>query len=367
MKPKHLIQLFIGILISAVALWFVFRGVDLRQMLGSIKSFNYYYLIHCLLLFYLGIVLRAWRWQWLFRPKHRIPFTHATAGIFICFAFNSVFPARAGEFARAYLVGKQDKTGFSTAFGTVVAERLLDSLTLLPCLVLALAIAPIAPGTTLPIDVFGKIYVLTGAQFLRLERSIIVTCLFLLAAILAVVIPVTRGWILGVIHSIPLLPHAFRVKVERIVHQFAEGVNFFRSPLRVVGLFVFSFILWATTAYAVFFLAKGFPGMHMTLVQAFAMIVIVCIFILPPAAPGYWGFFEAGVIFSVVIMGVTTDQTLARSYAILLHLTQWVPIVVIGLPWAWFAHVSLSDVRQLKAEAPPASDVNNDQSNSLDS
>jgi hypothetical protein len=66
-------------------------------------------------------------------------------------------------------------------------------------------------------------------------------------------------------------------------------------------------------------------------------------------------------------MGVTTDQTLARSYAILLHLTQWVPIVVIGLPWAWFAHVSLSDVRQLEAAKTPASDANNDRPNSRNS
>jgi hypothetical protein len=264
----------------------------------------------------------------------------------ICFAFNGVFPARAGEFARAYLIGRSNKIGFGTAFGTVVAERLLDSLTLLPLLMLALWIAPIPESTRLAVTVFGKERVLSGTQFVALERNVIYVAILLLIGIFLLVIPRTRGWILAVARTVPGLPRGLREKIENLVHQFAEGVNFFRNPWRLAALFVLSFFVWATAAASVMVTAWGFPNMPMNFVQAFAATVIVCIFIIP-AAPGYWGFFEAGIIFSVVIMGIHPNDPIVRSYAILLHLTQWLPIVAVGLPWAWAAHVSLSDVRQV--------------------
>ena len=355
MKWKHFIQLLIGIGVSVAALYYVFKDVKFSEMVAAFKAFNYWYLIPALLLFYLGAFLRAIRWGWLFKPKYDIPLSHTTGGIFICFALNSILPARAGEFARAYLIGKQDKTGFSTAFGTVVAERMLDSLTLLPCLAIALQLVEI-PDIERSFNVFGQVHTFTKAKFMEWERGAIMVAMILLAGMVAVIVPLTREWILTVFRKMPLLPHTFRLKVEHMVHQFAEGANFFRNPGRLVALFVLSFVLWCTGAASVVYVARGF-NMPMSFIQAFAMTVIVCIFIIPPAAPGYWGLFEVGVIFSVTIMGIPLivngsptplPDVTARSFAIMLHLTQWVPIVAIGLPWAWISHVSLDQVENLE-------------------
>lgn len=357
MKMKHAIQLLLGIGISVVALYFVFRGVNFKDMVAAFRSFNYWYLIPALLMFYVGVLLRAVRWAWLFKPKYKIPLMHSTGGMFICFAFNSIFPARAGEFARAYLIGKQDKTGFSTAFGTVVAERLLDALTLLPCLALALKIVPIPDNLKFSISVLGQVHNFTKADFMKWEQSAILGALILLAGMIAVIVPVTRGWMLAIFRKVPLIPHGIRTKVEHMVHQFAEGANFFRNPVRLVALFALSFVLWCTGAWSVMYVAQGF-NMPMGFTQSFALVVIVCIFIIPPAAPGYWGLYEAGTIFSVTVMGIpllvngvatALPAATASSFAIMLHLTQWVPIVIVGLPWAWFSHVSLGEAESAEA------------------
>ena len=352
MTRKHLIQLIVGILISAAALYVVFKDVTLPDLAKSLRQVRYVYLVPCLAVFYFGVWLRGVRWRLLFKPRYDVPLSHATGGIFICFAFNSIFPARAGEFARAYLVGKQDKTGFSTAFGTVVVERLLDVMTLLPCLVAALAIAPIAPESQLDIEIFGKRIVFTGARFLELERGVIQLAIVLAIGIALVSVPRSRGWLLAVLHAMRFVPQRLRQAIERLVHKFAEGLGALHDPRRVAILLALSLVIWLTCAGAILVLARGFPFQEtMTFSQALATMVIVCIFIMVPAAPGYWGFYEAGVIFSLAMMGIHPNDSLALSFALILHLTQWVPIVAIGLPWAWCSHVSLDAVRSAEREA----------------
>lgn len=352
MKRKHVIQLGIGICISAAALYFVLKDVTFADLLGSFGRINYWSVLASLAVFYFGVWLRGLRWSLLFRPYHRVPQSHAVSGIFICFAFNSIFPARAGEFARAYLVGKRDKTGFSTAIGTVVAERLLDAVTLLVCLLVALWITPIDPASQLDMTIFGKPFSYTGADFLKLEKGVILLAAVLTFGIALVSIPLTRGWLLAALQAMRFLPQRLRNAIERLVGKFAQGLASLHDPRRVAVLVFLSLAIWITAALAFQTLAWGFPfEREMTFVQSMTAMVVVCIFIMVPAAPGYWGFFEAGVVFSLVVLGIHPYDSLALSYALLLHLTQWLPIVAIGLPLAWISHVSLDEVEAAEEKA----------------
>ena len=49
----------------------------------------------------------------------------------IGFMGNSVLPLRLGEFIRAYMLTKQEGIPFSLGLGTIVMERILDSISLL--------------------------------------------------------------------------------------------------------------------------------------------------------------------------------------------------------------------------------------------
>jgi uncharacterized protein (TIRG00374 family) len=342
MKFKHAIQLFIGIATSAVALWFVFHGMNFTEFIDAFREFDWRWLVPSLGVFYFGIWLRGVRWAWLFRPGTKVSLMDGTAGTFICFALNSVFPARAGEFARCYFIGKKVGCGFSTAVGTVVVERLLDSVILLGGLMLALSITPIPTGAEMSIAVLGKKYMLTGAMFKAVTDKVIWGSALLLLGIVGLSFQRTRGWMLYAMHRLTFIPAFFREKVETIIQKFANGLAAFHNPLHILGFLSITLAIWLTTAGGVMLLAWGFQFQNtMTFVQAYSLVVIICIFILLPAAPGYWGFYEAGTIFAIVMMGVHTNAPVVRSYAILLHLTQYIPIVAVGLPWAWFSHVSL--------------------------
>jgi len=353
MKRKHLIQLVAGLAISAAALYFlVFKNVSIKELLACFRGFRYVWLLPALAVFYFGIWLRAVRWKWLFLPRHKVSLKNATGGMFICFAFNSIFPGRVGEFARAYLIGKQEKTGFSTALGTVVSERLIDALTLLIMWALSILIAGsalVGPNAQMTISMFGmEPLTFTGAKFLAGARGLVILAVTLFAFIVCVRVPRTRGWMLRALHALTFLPAGLRGKAGHLLHRFAEGLESISSPGRFIGLSLFSLLIWITNSLSVLWLSYGFDFAHtMTLAQSLVLIVIAAIFIMIPAAPGYWGLFEAGVIFAIVIMDIhPTNDAMVRSYAILLHLTQWLPIVAIGLPWAWISHVSLGEVEK---------------------
>jgi uncharacterized protein (TIRG00374 family) len=350
-KQKQILQLFIGVLISAGALYVVLQGVTWQDLVASFRSFRLSALWPSLFWFYVGVLIRGWRWQLLFRPAHRIPFWHATGGMFICFAFNNIFPARAGEFARAYLIGKKDNTGFSTAFGTVVAERLLDMLVLLPCLVIALAVAPIDPAAQFSLSLFGKDWVLTGAKFIETKNGLLVMAILLGIGIAAISVQRSRGWFLQILHALRFIPEGIRRKVEFLTNEFAQGLTSLHNPGRAVVLLTLSLITWVTAALSVQAITRGFDFQNaMTFQQAFALVIITCIFIAVPATPGYWGLAEAGFVFSVVILGVHPNDSLVVSCAILSHLVQWLPLILIGMPWAWFWHVSMDDVEAAEKE-----------------
>ncbi|HBF34329.1 TPA: hypothetical protein DDW35_07170 [Candidatus Sumerlaeota bacterium] len=354
MKKKHLLQLCIGILISAAALWYVFHGIPIQEFFGAFKTFKYIWLLPALAVFYFGIWLRGLRWRWLFRPNYDVPLRYTVGGIFICFAFNSIFPARAGEFARAYLVGKRGKTGFSTAFATVVSERLLDGITILVLFVAAFFGAQkslIAPDQVNEVTVLGKTITFKGVQIMASVKTMVMLCMILIAGIVAVSIPTTRGWMLKILHVFKFIPATFRNKIEALIHRFAEGLSALKDPKRLFGLGILSLIIWLTNAWSMMLIAWGF-GLEISPAQSLALLFIASVFVSMSPTPGYWGFFEAGMVIGVsLLLGIDAKDPRLVSYAIFTHLTQWIPIVLIGLPWAWASHVSVGEAETAEAEA----------------
>ncbi|MFP4381550.1 MAG: lysylphosphatidylglycerol synthase transmembrane domain-containing protein, partial [Candidatus Sumerlaeia bacterium] len=341
---------------SAVALYFVFKDVSFREVLNSFRDFDYIWMLPALAVFYFGLYLRGIRWSMLFKPNYRLSTKDATGGIFIGFAFNSILPARAGEFVRSYLIGKKANSGFSIAFATVIAERLLDLVAMLLSWVLAFLWAGrelIRRDAELTISLFGaQKRTMTGEAFMEGAVGVVYLSMMLIAFIILVGIPRTRSMMLAVLHWMKFIPHIIRDKIEMIVHRFGQGLESFHSPRRVFGLLIFSLLIWLTNALSILFLSYGFDFQNtMTVAQSVALIFIVCVFISVPAAPGYWGFFEAGVIFAIIMMGIHPNDSSVRSYAILVHLTQWLPIVAIGLPWAWMSHVSMDVVEEAEERA----------------
>jgi hypothetical protein len=162
-------------------------------------------------------------------------------------------------------------------------------------------------------------------------------------------IPLTQRVMVGVIRRLPLALH-LKEKFVHILNQFAHGFHALHQPWVLAQIIFHSLVLWLLVGVSNMIVAWGFglPLSKMILPQGLAVMTLIGIFIMVPAAPGYWGLYEVGAIFSLIVLGLvgqdSQSQSLALAYALVVHLLQYVPIVVLGLFFAWRAHIHPSAV-----------------------
>jgi hypothetical protein len=351
MKKKHLMFL-VGLAVTAVALWYSTRQVRLQDFLGELKHFRSLWLIPALLTFYYSMYLRAIRWGLLFRPHHQLKGYQVFRPMMVCFGFNSIFPARVGEFWRAYYVGRHENTGIPTALATVLAERILDAMTLLGMLGFSLRMLP-------PIAQFSPIELwnvkVDAEKFNAATRMVVIGSIGLMVCMITFMIPWTQRTMAWMIQRMPLSAR-IKEKLTGLLNQFARGFHALQQPWALAQIVFHSLALWLLIGVSNLMLAKGF-GLAMNLAQAVALMTLIAIFITIPAAPGYWGLFEVGAIFSLIVLGVLSPaaRSQALAYALTVHLVQYVPIVVMGLIFAW--QLQARPVTEAIPEEEPAAKV----------
>lgn len=95
------------------------------------KTANYNYVAISLIIAVFGCVFRAYRWKYALneinvKPNFKLNFLAVCIGYFV----NLTVP-RSGEFSRALILKKYQDVPFDKAFGTIIAERIVDLMFLL--------------------------------------------------------------------------------------------------------------------------------------------------------------------------------------------------------------------------------------------
>lgn len=106
MKSRNL-RLVIGVLISAVFIWLALRGLHLPDVWVSLRSADYIWLIPSIAVYFLAVWARTWRWDYLLRPMKQIPLRRLFPVVVIGYMGNNVYPFRAGELLRAFVLRQQ--------------------------------------------------------------------------------------------------------------------------------------------------------------------------------------------------------------------------------------------------------------------
>lgn len=340
----------IGAAVSLGFLVWVFKDVNMRELWDALTRIHFVWLVVSTALFMAAMYLRALRWGWLFRPGYDIPGSRLFQPMMVGFAFNSIFPGRAGEFARAFVVGKREGTGFPRAFATVFAERLFDAVTLLSILGICMSfMPPIDP--TFEIEAMGA--KVSGAQIQPVIEKLTIMCGVMVAGVLFLMIPGIERRLVALVDGAPLVPGGVRGAVVNLITGVIRGFDSIRNPRAMAAVVFYSIAVWGVTGLSTLALARGMEGVSdMNFLQALSVMVLIGLFIAVPASPGYWGPFEAGCVFSLAMLGVERDPSRATAYAIVLHLTQYVPIVLPGLYFARKLGVEVTKVREDDDTAP---------------
>ena len=95
-------------------------------MKGYFKNANYFYISLSLVIAIFGFISRAYRWK--FSIEHmgyHSNFSTNLMAVCIGYFMNLTIP-RSGEISRAIIIKKYENIPFDKAFGTIVAERIVD-------------------------------------------------------------------------------------------------------------------------------------------------------------------------------------------------------------------------------------------------
>lgn len=129
---KKALQYLLPVLLSALLIWYLFKKVDFRQTMDIIShGVDYWWILAAMGISIFSHIFRAMRWQLQLNALNvRTTLMELTCGVFGCYALNLLLP-RVGEIWRCTFVARRSKTQFTTVMGSMVADRMADSLMVL--------------------------------------------------------------------------------------------------------------------------------------------------------------------------------------------------------------------------------------------
>lgn len=130
------------LVVSIGLCWLLFRDFDFRDMWHTIVTgCDFRWIALGLVIAVFSHIFRAMRWRIQLQALGvDAPLFFVVLSIFGTYAVNLVFP-RLGEVWRTGYIAARQKAPFTTVFGSMVADRLADTLTVLILIFLALAMA----------------------------------------------------------------------------------------------------------------------------------------------------------------------------------------------------------------------------------
>jgi len=306
----------IGLAISLIFLYFALRGLGLKDLGEALQQANYWWLFPGVLVYFIGVWVRSWRWHYLLKPVKEIPTLRLFPIVTIGYMGNNIYPARAGEALRAVILKNHEDVPISASAATIIVERIFDGVVMLAFVFLNL---PELARLTTDSGFVGSIQNVALWGTLAFFGAL---GIFLLAAMfperVEIFTQVIVNWI---------VPQKFREMVMGLVQKFLDGLQALRSPRDVLMVFVTSTVIWMLETCKYWFLMHAFPFA----VSFFALMLmngIVNLATTIPSAPGYVGTFDAPGIAVLVAYGV--PKATAAAYTLVLHIALWAPITALG-------------------------------------
>ena len=121
----------VGLLVSAGFLYLALHGQNFPELWGAIQSAKLLWLIPAVMVYFIDVWVRSWRWHYLLRPVQPISPLKVFPIITMGYMGNNIFPARAGELLRAAVLKRRYAVPVSTTLATILVERIFDGVVML--------------------------------------------------------------------------------------------------------------------------------------------------------------------------------------------------------------------------------------------
>jgi glycosyltransferase 2 family protein len=283
----------LGVLISLACIYLVIRGVDLGKTADLLGGARPGWLALAVAAVAADLVFRALRWQILIRPICRVPLRRLSAYMLVGYLANNVLPARLGELVRSHYLGDREGISRSATLGTVVVERIVDTVVLVAIGAFAILI----------LNVRG---VVVSAILVGVAISALL-CVALAVALAAHRLP-------GAARAAAFLGRWPRV--VGVATRLRDGLRVAALPRTVAAAAILSVAAWSCTVVAVLAVGQAL-GIQLTVGEGALLAAGTNLATAIPSGPGYLGTFEYAGQTIALAFGFGASEGLAL--ALLIH------------------------------------------------
>jgi len=323
----------LGLAITAVALWFALRGVDFRAVLREFEGARWGVLLGLSVPSYVAVVyLRALRWRHLTDPIQPMPTGALFRAVAVGFMANNLFPLRMGEFVRSWYLARETKTSAAAVLGTVILERVIDTL----C-VIGLAL--------------GVVFFFGGETGAWREGVLWLAPVALMPLGVLVALRASPERVLRVA-AVLLRPLPARLS-EWLLDQlraFAAGLGALRGGSHLGWIAFHSATIWlvaSTIPMLAGFWALGvdFGSPARTVAAGWMTLAAIGIAVALPSAPGFFGVYHSACRLVLERFGISPEMAVALGT--LFHAVFWVTLTGLGAIVLRSRHTSLGEIDRL--------------------
>lgn len=309
---KKALKIILPITLGGFILVWVYKDFDFSRV-GEVleHGMNYWWMLLTLVFGVFSHVFRGWRWRQTLAPLGEYPKTNdCVNAVFISYAANLIVP-RVGEISRCGVLAKYDNVSFSKSLGTVVTERLIDTL----CVGLITGLTLI-----LQMKVFERFFTDTGTSWDSITH-VFTTAHFYIILLCVIGVFILLYYLLRTF--------SFFKKVKGIVLNVWEGIlslkNVENKPLFVL----YTFLIWLCY-FLQFYLSFYCFDFSMDLGIKAGLVLFtvgsIAVIVPTPNGAGPWHF---AVISMMMLYGVS--KTNAGIFALLVHGIQTFLIILLGI------------------------------------
>lgn len=298
--------------LGAFILYWIYKDFDFSYVGDTLaNNTDYGWMALTLVFGILSHVVRGWRWKQTLAPLGEYPQTgNCVNAVFISYAANLIVP-RIGEISRCGILSKYDGVSFSKSLGTVVSERLIDTLCvgLITCLTLVLQM-----------KIFDRFFQTTGTDWSAIA-GVFTTAHFYIILLCAV----------GVLVLFYYLVRSFSIfnKVRKAARNVWEGILSLKKVENKPLFAFYTFLIWLFYFLQFYLSFFCFDFSRELGIQAGLVLFVagsIAVVVPTPNGAGAWHF---AVISMMTLYGVSKAD--AGIFALLVHGIQTFLIILLGV------------------------------------
>jgi uncharacterized protein (TIRG00374 family) len=301
-QPKTILKVGVPLLLGVGLVWYSLSKISVSTLVQYFKDANYSWICLGVVLGILSHVSRAYRWRFMAEPLGYKPkFGNSLMAVYAAYLINFTIP-RAGEIARSTILKNYEGIPFEKGFGTIVAERIADTVMLLLIIVIALFLE------------FEFIYKFFVDKFNPI--ALVVSGIVLLILGMALLLFITKS------------RSQLALKVKGFVMGLIEGMLSIFKMKQKWAFIGHTLFIWAMYVLMFYVTTFALPELHNVSIAAILIGFILASFSIAATNGGIGSFPEAVVIAFSTLFGLAEDPS--RAFGWIMWSTQTLVIIIIG-------------------------------------